>query len=428
MSKLLDKPFKIFTFYAFIVLLCSIPVYYLIIDFIWLKELDEHNHLVSQATQRNLKDLHINTNQLRESMLLWNKLHPETRIEETTTVSPDSTYNIYRQNRYTTSKGLDRFQGLVSTFTIGDKVYKITVETNVEETHETMLAITLVTVLFFIILLVGFVLLNKRIAAKLWRPFYQSLQKIKAFDLNSGTNLEFEQSDIQEFEEMNNSISKLIDCNIAVFKQQKEFTENAAHELQTPLAVVQSKLDLMEQEENISPRQSVIINDMHKALSRVSRINKNLLLLAKIENRQFHDKETIVLADALNEVLELVADFAAGQELEILKTLDTTQTINGNRMLIEIMLTNLLMNAIRHNAGKSMIHVQILKGQLQISNSGTQSLIKDKLFKRFSTASAYTPGSGLGLAIVREICNRYGWRISYEFSADRHIFTIDFSQ
>lgn len=421
---LLDKPLKAFACYALIVLACSIPVYFLIIDKIWAHEINEHNLIVAESTKKNLRKLDLNQEQLKEAIKLWNRLQPETRLRQAEILKPDSTYNVYRENTYMPDKGYDRYHGLVTFFEINTKPYSLTVETNIEESYETIAAITTITVLFFIVLLVGFIKLNKKISAKLWQPFYHTLEKIKAFDLNQQHTIPFEKSDITEFEVMNTSINKLIESNVAVFRQQKEFTENASHELQTPLAVVQGKLDLLIQTNNVTAEQSVIIEETNNALSRISRINKNLLLLAKIENQQFLDQKRISIAEPLGEILELISDMLEGKSLRL--DLHQDCFVNGNSILIEIMLTNLLVNAIRHTDMEAQINIELKKDSLIIANTGSSTLKTEKLFKRFSSAAIQTPGSGLGLSIVKEICKRYNWDIQYDYVNHLHTFTVKF--
>nr|WP_121274199.1 HAMP domain-containing sensor histidine kinase [Pedobacter schmidteae] len=424
MIKLLDKPLKAFIIYAFVVLSCSIPVYFLMIDWIWIREVNEHNRIVAESTKQNLNSLKLNDKQLAQSIHLWNKLQPETTLEPTTSIKPDSTYNVYRKNKYIPSKGYDRFNGLVTYFKINNVAYRLTIETNIEESYETIAAITAITVGFFIILLVGFIKLNKRISARLWQPFYVTLEKIKAFDLNKQQKISFEPNGIIEFDEMNASISKLVESNIAAYRHQKEFVENAAHELQTPLAVVQSKLDILFQNHGITSEQAILIEKIQNALSRVSRINKNLLLLAKIENQQFPEKESIEIGTVLREIHFLLSDFQENVSLH----LETTNEvwIEGNKILVETLLTNLLMNAIRHSTHPAEIHINLKNNCLSVINPGTIALNAEKLFKRFSTASKLTPGSGLGLSIVKEICVRYHWDISYNFTDNHHIFSVKF--
>lgn len=77
------------------------------------------------------------------------------------------------------------------------------------------------------------------------------------------------------------------------YRVQKEFTENASHELQTPLAIFQSKLDLLLQQQELTESQAEIIQDLYQMTSRISRLNRNLLLLAKIDNAQFAKSENI---------------------------------------------------------------------------------------------------------------------------------------
>lgn len=424
MIKLLDKPLKAFIIYAFVVLSCSIPVYFLIIDWIWIHEVNEHNHIVAESTKKNLSSLKLNDQQLEESIRLWNIIQPETSIKPATTIKPDSTYNVYRKNKYIPAKGYDRFNGLVTYFTINNKTYSLTTETNIEESYETIAAITAITVIFFVVLLIGFIKLNKRISKRLWQPFYITLEKIKAFDLNKQQPVAFEPNGIIEFDEMNTSIHKLVESNIAAYRHQKEFVENAAHELQTPLAIVQSKLDILFQNSEITDEQAVLIEKIQNALSRVSRINKNLLLLAKIENQQFPETEQINIPQALEELHFLLSDFE--EEISLHLQVIDRLTVQANRILVETLLTNLLMNAIRHSAHPAHIHIILKQNMLTVINPGTATLQTEKLFKRFSTASRSTPGSGLGLSIVKEICLRYHWEVNYEYVENQHIFNIKF--
>ncbi|MCD0487824.1 HAMP domain-containing histidine kinase [Pedobacter sp. MC2016-14] len=424
MSKLLDKPLKAFVTYALVVLLCSIPVYFLIIDWIWVHEINKHNQIVADSTKKNLLSLQSNGAMLKSAIKLWNSLQPAAKIQEVKTLKNDSTYSTYRKDRSASYKGYDRFEGLVTYFRINGKAYRLTVESNVEESYETIIAITAITILFFIILLVGFIKLNKRISLKLWKPFYMTLAKVKDFDLTANKEIEFEKSNVLEFEELNLSINKFIDNSVATFRQQKEFTENASHELQTPLAIIQSKLDLLLQDESITTRQSQIIEETNNALSRVSRINKNLLLLAKIENQQFLEEEPLNISELLKEILHSLMDLLG--EKRVLSQLDKACFVNGNAILIEIMLTNLLMNAWRHTDGEAEIFISISGAELIVANTGSHALDAEKLFRRFSTSSTHTPGSGLGLSIVKEICKRYGWEIRYGFLEEMHRFTVRF--
>lgn len=428
MNKLLNKSLKSFTIYALIVLAASVPAYLYLVDSIWLRELDEHNEIVADRMENELNKLQLSETELNQSIVLWNKIQPGTNLQKTNLDidRKDSTYTVLRKNPYVTHEDIDRFRGLLRVIEINGENYLLTVETNVEETEETVVAIAVLTFLFFLIMVVGFLILNRRLSVKLWQPFKNTLAKLKAFNLNSQSNISFEKSTILEFEELNVALNKLIEHTVSVYKSQKEFTENASHELQTPLAIIKNKLDILLQKEALTDRQYQIIEDINKALTRVSRINKNLLLLAKIENHQFDDSETINLSELTTECIEQLQEHFSNKDLNLKSSIDEDCVVTGNSILIEILINNLLLNSIRHNLLKGTVGVKLSKSGFIISNSGRAALEQEELFKRFKKASDESSGSGLGLAIVEQICKRHQWKINYEFRQDTHTFKISF--
>ncbi len=428
MNKLLNKSLKSFTIYALIVLAASVPAYLYLVDSIWLRELDEHNVIVADRTENQLNKLELSQTELNQNIVLWNKIQAGTNLQNTTLEKnrKDSTYTVSRKNPYVKHKNIDRFRGLSRVIEINRETYLLTVETNVEETEETVVSIAILTFFFFVILVVGFLILNRRLSVKLWQPFRNNLAKLKAFNLNSQSNISFEKSSILEFEALNVALNKLIEHTISVYKSQKEFTENASHELQTPLAIIKNKLDILLQKEALTDRQYQLIEDINNALTRVSRINKNLLLLAKIENHQFDDSETINLSESIAECMEQLQEHFSNKDLNLKSSIDEDCVVTGNRILIEILINNLLLNAIRHNLQKGTVEVKLSKSVFIISNSGKRTLEKEHLFKRFKKSSEESSGSGLGLSIVEQICKRNQWTIDYDFAQETHIFKINF--
>lgn len=427
MSKLLSKPFKAFTIYALIILACSIPVYYFVVNFIWQSELDEHNLIIKQRIENKLGSVQIDEKELHNTLQLWNTLQPGTKLTPTDLPSKekDSVYTFTRKNEYIKDE-IDRFRGLSTFIKLNGKLYHLSIETNVEEADETIVAIAVVTILFFLLLVGGFILLNKKIAKQIWQPFQNTLNKLKSFDLTEHKNIQFEKTNIEEFDELNQSLQKLIDDNIAAYHLQKTFIENASHELQTPLAVLKSKTDLLLQNKDLTNEQSELLNALELPLSRISRVNKNLLLLAKIENSQFAETENTDVTEVLSQSVELLADYITDKNLQFTNVAQQPLSVTCNKLLLEILLNNLLTNAIRHTPKGGQIIMQLTTTTLQIQNTGTAALDKQKLFERFAVSSSETASSGLGLAIVKEICNRYQWQISYSFENNFHSFSITF--
>lgn len=301
----------------------------------------------------------------------------------------------------------------------------LTTEAAKHDSYLIIIAVTGLTAVFFILMLGGFVLMNRWISRRLWQPFYKSLGQIRSFDLSHQQPISFEHTAITEFAELNRGLDKLISGNLTAYNQQKEFADNASHELQTPLAIIQSKLELLLQSESLTALQYETIEETLQALARVKRINKNLLLLTKIENSQYMDTERINLSNLLNDTIAPLHVFSEAKDLTWETDIQPGIEVEGNRILIEILLNNLLTNAIRHSLTSS-ITVTLLSKILIITNTGSTPLKKDLLFRRFVNSSSETPGTGLGLALTSQVCQRYGWQISYAFDNGRHIFQCGF--
>lgn len=427
MKPLLNKTTKPFIIYVLVILTISIPVYYFVVDNIWQSELDEHNQIIVEKTAYEFNQLKLSGKQLEESLQLWNHIQPETNIEKISPnqVRKDSVYINEKALLFTSENKKERYRCLKKVIYIQGNPYLFTIETNIEESHETIGIIAMITVFFFIMIVIGLLYLNRRLSASIWKPFRDTLNRLKTFNLNSQDKIKFTASDITEFEELNQSLQKLIERNISVYKTQKEFTENASHELQTPLAILKNKLDLLLQDQDLTEKQYLIVEDINKALTRSSRINKNLLLLAKIENHQFDSSEVIVMDEILYQIIAILQEHFEQKDIKLEQEIASNIRINGNSSLIEVMINNLIINAIRHTSQGGLISIRLTSSVFEISNSGDKELNADLLFKRFSKLSANNNGSGLGLSIIQEICKFHHWTIYYRFENGQHIFSIN---
>lgn len=427
MKPLLSKTTKPFIIYVLIILVISIPVYYFVVDTIWENELDEHNTTVAEKTAYEFNHQKLSDNELEKSLELWNKIQPETNIEKLQKIreEKDQYYTTEKKTLFGQDNNIERYRVLKKVVFINNQPYLFTIQTNIEESRETIAAIATITVFFFLIIVVGLLFLNRKLSKTIWKPFRNNLEKLKSFNLNHQRELDFEKTDITEFEELSESHRKLIDHTISVFKTQKEFTENASHELQTPLAIIQHKVDILLQDENITDKQYQIAEEINKALTRSSRINKNLLLLAKIENHQFDTSENISLDTIVEHSLEVFEEHFSVKNIEVKSNLKTVN-IKGNLSLVETLINNLFVNAIRHSNQNGEVFIDLNEKSLAFSNSGTLKISSEILFKRFSKSSTENHGSGLGLSIIKEICSFHGWNVEYDFRNGFHIFRINF--
>ncbi|UTX49525.1 HAMP domain-containing sensor histidine kinase [Chryseobacterium sp. MA9] len=426
MKPLLTKTTKPFLIYVLIVLMISIPVYYFVVDTIWKSELDEHNQIIVEKTAYEFNQLQLSEEALDKSLELWNHIQPETNIERISPnqVKRDSVYTYEKHLPFISEQKKERYRCLEKVIYIHNKPYLFTIQTNIEESHETIAVIAMITIFFFVVIVLGLLYLNRRLSSSIWKPFRSTLDQLKTFNLNSQNTIKFPVSDTAEFEELNQSLYKLMERNISTYKTQKEFTENASHELQTPLAIIKNKLDLLLQDQNLTEKQYRIAEDMNKALTRSSRINKNLLLLAKIDNNQFDSSEIIFFDRLLQQSIDTLGEHIEQKNISIHEDVSSGVKVRGNSILTEILINNLIINAIRHTSPGGSISIQLADSSFEVSNSGAERLNTDLLFKRFSKLSTDNSGSGLGLAIIHEICRFHHWTISYRFENSHHIFTV----
>lgn len=208
---------------------------------------------------------------------------------------------------------------------------------------------------------------------------------------------------------------------------QKEFTENAAHEMQTPLAVLQSKLELLMQTTPLTPVQASLIGKMADASQGMNKLNKALVMLTRIENHQFDDKEKVNPGEVLTAMLDRYEDIIAEKNIAIFVRQDAVVKLDANKTLIEILIGNLLSNAIRHNHNGGVINLSFVERELMIENSGVEKALNTvKLSQRFARESTDRSSLGLGLQIVDKICVLNNYSLKYKFTGHGHRFTIRF--
>jgi len=410
------------------VLAISIPVYYFVVDAIWKDELDEHNEIVAEKTSYEFNKMEISNEDMERNISLWNKIQPGTNIEKLPSVNRkrDLIFTTEKYKPFSADKKLERYRCLKKVIYIKNEPYLFTIETNIEETEKTMTIISMMTLFFFTLIGAGLFILNRRLSRTIWKPFRSTLDKLRDFNLNSQTDIEFETTDTAEFEELNQSLKKMIAHHVSVYKTQKEFTENASHELQTPLAILKNKLDVLMQNEDLTEKQYHIAEDMNRALARSSRINKNLLLLAKLDNSQFDNSEIIRFDELLHQSLEMFTEHFDQKYITADENISTGINVKGNGSLTEVLINNLILNAIRHTSAYGSISITGTDSKFEVANSGTKKLNSDLLFKRFSKISSDNKGSGLGLSIINEICRFHQWEIDYTFENKSHVFTVKF--
>lgn len=317
-------------------------------------------------------------------------------------------------------------RGLISSVSVGDKYYKILIIESTLETEDLIRLIFTITIGVILLLLLTLLTTNRLILNRLWQPFYNIMKELRLFNIADTREIPKIETNIDEFEELNQTVTAMTAKAKHDYKDLKTFTENASHELLTPIAVINSKLDTLIQTENFSERQSKLLNDLYGAVSRLNRLNQSLLLLVKIENRLLHNQQQVNLREVLEEMMAQFEEIFQDKNLKVdFDVID--KEITASTYLVEILLSNLISNAVRHNYTGGQIGIKLTGSQLIINNTGEpEALNNEKIFTRFHKSSG-SEGSGLGLTISRQICENFNFSLNYAFQEGNHLFIVDFN-
>lgn len=281
----------------------------------------------------------------------------------------------------------------------------------------------LVFILFFLFLIS--LLINFWVSKTLWKPFYNTVNSVKEFRASDNELPNFEKTTIKEFAVLNHSLTIMMQKMMSDYNSQKRFSENASHEIQTPLAVIKSKVDLLIQSDNLKDYEMKLIAGIDDACSKLISLNKSLLLLTKIENRQFKTAEKVSIEKIVEHSLHFFEEHIKANKIIIFKNIEDDFLPTMNPDLGLILINNLLQNAIRHNIEEGSIVIFINATSFTIHNTGKKEPLNTSLlFKRFQKTSRSSLSIGLGLAIAKEIAEVSDLLLTYDFLAEKHSFTL----
>jgi signal transduction histidine kinase len=314
---------------------------------------------------------------------------------------------------------------LTSNFSFRNNNYQIKIWRSTIEFDELVGGIFYLLVFILFLLFLISMLINFWVSKTLWKPFYKTVNSVKEFRASDNDLPHFEKTAIKEFEVLNNSLSVMMEKMMSDYNSQKRFSENASHEIQTPLAVIKSKVDLLIQSENLKEYEMKLIAGIDDSCSKLISLSKSILLLTKIENRQFKSTETVSVEKIIDNSLLLFEEHIKATKIVVLKNIEEDFLITMNPDLCLILINNLVQNAIRHNIKNGSIVIFIKATSVTIHNTGAaEPLNMSLLFKRFQKKSTSHLSIGLGLAIANEIAEVSGLSLKYEFNGKSHQFTL----
>lgn len=384
----------------------------------------------SMLTDRIDRDLTVEENEIRQYTAAYQKLPlPASFLDQQVAYRANKPGDPEREFAYTNFYNakmarMEPGRSLLTTVKLGDSIYRVTITKSRVEAEDLVRNILLITLAVSVVLLLVLLLINRFFFNRLWRPFYSILAKMKSFEISKTEALQQEPTRIDEFVELHASVHAMAERVRKDYRELKNFTDNASHEMMTPLAVINLKLDSLLQTGSLSAQQAVLIEDIYLATGKLSRLHQSLLLLSKIENKLISDIQDVNFSELLQVKIRQFQELLDINGLKIDHSILDCQ-VQMSRFLADILLNNLMSNAIRHNLQGGEIKLELDQESFRISNPGREMDVNSRLFDRFSK-SPDSEGMGLGLAISKQICNLYGFQLAYVYAHNQHQFSVRF--
>jgi len=319
----------------------------------------------------------------------------------------------------------EMFKELNTYRNINGQIYHITVRTLTVEKTDIVMSIFLGITGIFLLLIVALYFINKKTASSIWKPFNENLERLRTFSLKDRKKIVLQETGITEFDELNSRIAELSEKVVSDYISLKEFTENASHEIQTPLAVIQAKTENLVNSQSLTKDQLEVLYSILENINRLSKMSSTLLLLTKIESAQFSEPEDIDFAPLIRDNIDAMKELFDLRHIKTNIAQPGIFKVKMDRTLATILINNLLKNILMHTPEKGEVIIKIRQESLVFANSGKQALKdKERIFDRFYKESTAESSTGLGLALVKKICEVSNLKIDYSYEKNMHLFML----
>lgn len=303
---------------------------------------------------------------------------------------------------------------------------EVEVSTPTIEKQDLTRDILIYIVALYVCIMTGIVLVNLWSVRRSMKPLYRLLKWIDHYRMGTPCTPFEISTDISEFQILGDAVKRSFERNEKLFHQQKLFIGNASHELQTPIAVCQSRMEALLDDETLTEGQMGEIIKTLNTLDGMSRLNRSLLLLCKIDNGQFADMQSVSLDEVCNRLLDDYRMVYASRGISVETDLQEPFVAQMNPSLASMLVSNLLKNAHVHNRqGGGVVRIVCRADSFRIENDGIpRPLDANLIFTRFYHTPGKKTSTGLGLPLAQSICRQSGLHLSYSFESGRHVFTI----
>ena len=260
-------------------------------------------------------------------------------------------------------------------------------------------------------------------ALKPLRSFASQVEKVQ---LNNLADMKIDEDVLPEFKQLSRSFNQMLERLNNAFSAQRQFTGNAAHELRTPLALMQAQLELFSAEHlDVRPETAEFLTLLREQTERLTQMTKTLLEMSNLQ--QVARNEQLQLAPMVEEIFTDLAPLS--DKLGVTLTAEGDGIMTGSDALIYRLIFNLTENAVKYNRPGGSVRVELAQRQekciIRVSDTGCgipeeyQRSIFHPFFRVDKSRSREYGGAGLGLSLVWEIADLHGGSVWVEESSDK---------
>lgn len=354
-----------------------------------------------------------NSYQLRQVDSLYATAHPHLRFR-------DDNYYIPDKREYEPARVLTTLF-----HTPDGRWMELEVATPTFEKDDLLETILGWIVFLYVVLLISGVSLTMWVIRSSMKPFYRLLQWVDRYTPGHAHEPVPNATSVAEFRQLSGAMQQMVDRSEELYDRQKQFIGNASHELQTPLAVLGNRMEWMLDTMELNEAQMAEVVRMLQTQRHLVRLNRNLLLLTKIDNGQFPESVAVDLVQLIRNEQEILDELYEEQQIRCTLQLPERFDVQMNESLASVLITNLLRNAYLHSAAGAAVEVSLGQRRLVVKNEGTEPLDAARIFERFYQGSKREGSTGLGLALVRAVCEAYGLLLTYQYGEGYHRFEVE---
>lgn len=306
-----------------------------------------------------------------------------------------------------------------------DQYHELTVSIPTFEKSDLQETILVWIILLYIILLLAIIAVNAWILYRSFKPLYTLLDWLDNLRLGAEIPPLDNDTQVREFRRLNEAMVRHAQRNNDMYQEQRLFIGNASHELQTPVAICQNRLEILAEDTTLTEQQLGEILKIRQTLDHLSKLNKSLLLLTRIDNRQFPDTSEIDINNLLRNLITDYSEVFAYRQISLTFTEEATVMIRMNETLASVLYSNLIKNAFIHSPQKGTVEVVVAKEYIAITNSAENGpLPGEEIFRRFYQGRKKEGSLGLGLSLITSIAHLYHMQVRYGFTDGKHRFTV----